>query len=162
MCTQCGGAGNYACSSGIGNWNNGTLSFIDPAPPHSGNVLTSVSAVLLGSYSCGSSSPTEVQVLLQDVVVDDFLIQGSKQCKCGTCDGPTSPFSSGIFNGGWPNFNYGGKNFIQVVVESPNNPICLYSIALNLTYSTKSVISYVSFTLNYLSSQNRFMSNMWN
>jgi len=67
-CTQCGKAGQYACSNGIGNWNDGKFKFIDPlsAAEASNYYVTKVNVELNGNFGCAETAAglTDMKVVV--------------------------------------------------------------------------------------------------
>jgi len=148
VCQNCGNPGQYACSSGVGKWNEGKQSFLDPGPA-SGYRLTAATATLYGSYGCSSSSPVLVKVELEDDIIDVFPVTGTKLCQCNTCDGGKS-YATTAWEGGAPHYKYNSKNTLKVTVLTPGNSICLNRVELNLTF-TIPVVKYINQRINYTS-----------
>jgi hypothetical protein len=48
-CGICEGS-DYACFSGVGDWNSGERTFVDPIP--AGNLVTSITAEIFGVFGC--------------------------------------------------------------------------------------------------------------
>lgn len=137
-CTNCGGPdGAFACSNNIGNWNDGInkVKFYKDIPE--GYVLTGLTATVKGTYNClNNGFKSVVGVYFQDTPVDVQVLDGSNQCKCGTCDGDRT-FNNHFFRAGWPNVNYKyneGPNIVRVV-PGAENPICLSSMMMNATFT---------------------------
>jgi len=135
QCSNCGSPGQYACSGGIGKWNNGTQVFRDPSPDRGQtHVLTSVTALVYASVSCtAANSRTMLMLTLNDQVIDVKTNTSSNMCQCNTCDGAI-PFASNIFSGGVPNYIYNGLNNVQLRVVD-NNFVCVNRIELTLSFS---------------------------
>jgi hypothetical protein len=142
-CTNCGGAESaFACSNGIGKWNEGInkIKFAGDVP--SGYVLTGVTGTLLGTYNClNVASKSVVGLYLAGVPIDVQRLDGSNQCKCGTCDGPRT-YTNDFFRTGWPGLSYTNQNQIQVDAGA-EDPICLSSLTLNATFTKTSRKNYI-------------------
>lgn len=88
-----------------------TISFEDPLPEHS--LLVMAEADVFGSYFCqSSSSSTTLKGTLQGTVVDQETLSNHGQRCYGTyvCDGAVRLSNSILYQGGWPNYQYGGTN----------------------------------------------------
>jgi len=140
-CSNCGDQGEYACSFGIGEWNNGTQIFQDPltklikagaaAPNY---VLSSINATIFGSYGCVAYDYTRIRASVQGQFLD---ITGWRpttlRCKCNTCNGDITFTSSAMYPGGIPGYLYGGNN--TITFDILQNSACLSSVTVNLTYT---------------------------
>jgi hypothetical protein len=61
---------NFACSDGRGEWNDGTLEFMDPIPPNNGYVLWNVTATAYGRFDCNGTYSDD---LLGIIIIDGIF-----------------------------------------------------------------------------------------
>ena len=118
------GVGNYACSNGLGFWNNGTIFFQNPIPDN--NVLTNINVVLKGTWGCDNDSST-ISLYLEDT----FLATETKSghCFCGQCDHEIEYDISDSF----PQYRYGDElNKLQLVVDE--GLACVTTVTVILEY----------------------------
>jgi hypothetical protein len=111
-----------------------TNTFTDPLPE--GAVLMMVEADVLGTYFCYSSAPETVLTgRLQNINIAQITLQspGSNTCSDSVgCDGAVRLSTSLLYQGGWPNYNYGGSN--SFVVQSSPYQSSIGQSALYLYY----------------------------
>lgn len=118
---------NYACSNNHGNYNGGNKVFANVVP--AGNVVTGVSAILHGLWSCDVST-SFINTTLQGNEIQTLPASGVRGCPCGTCDLPvTFTRTDPCF----PNYNYNGNNIINLKVP-PGKTICVEDVVITLTY----------------------------
>lgn len=139
FCSQCGTAGQYACSpdgtgTTLGNWNSGTISFQDPTPV--GSVPHTLRIAIAGAWSCDptkSSAMFGLSVNGVTFAVRDITGgQTVNPCKCDTCD--TADGTTFTFRNGIPGYVKGGVNRVQLVMY--RNNICINKATIYIDYET--------------------------
>jgi len=135
FCTQCGTAGQYACSPDangvtLGQWNSGNVIFTDPVP--SGNHPVSIVVEVHGAFSCNA-----VGERLMFGVSLNGLVHGVRDsgkgingCKCDTCDGFES-FTFSFLNG-VPSYYARTSNTIKILPYKDS--VCVNRVEVKITY----------------------------
>ena len=80
-CLVCGE--DYACSNGVGMWNDGINIFTNPVPV--GNFITNITLEIQGVFLCQSPF-TQLDLMIQDNYLG--TAQGTGDCACGGCNTP--------------------------------------------------------------------------
>eukprot|EP01116_Phalansterium_solitarium_P019217 TRINITY_DN5304_c0_g1_i1.p1 TRINITY_DN5304_c0_g1~~TRINITY_DN5304_c0_g1_i1.p1 ORF type:complete len:259 (-),score=28.24 TRINITY_DN5304_c0_g1_i1:38-814(-) len=141
----CNSNGTFSFTTGFstGFWNDGLQSFSDPhVADGSTYMLTQVTVSLVGAFDCdtvvnattGTQLDTPVfEAYLQDVLIYRYEAAGSSAiCLCPSC-GTEIVLPPAFQVQGWPNFNYGGHNWFQIVVHQ--GVVCVANATLMLAYS---------------------------
>lgn len=123
----------FACSSGIGNWNNGEAGFTDPIPP--GNVLIGVNVTFYGQFACDIDGGDATFL----ASIDDMILSWNKLpnnsisgCNCTNNCATSASFESTKQYNALSGYNYGGANIFQV--QMIVNDICLSLVQLTMFY----------------------------
>lgn len=124
-CPLCGG--DWACT-GLGLWNNGMRTFVDPVPAPS--LVTQVDiSVTYGCVRQGTAS-----IFLNNVLVGSFG-PGTSTCFCTgtTCSTVTRTITNAA---GVPGYVYGGTNTVRLTFSGAQlNDFCVRSIGVTVTSS---------------------------
>lgn len=123
---------SFACSYGQrGNWSDGIQSFQDPIPENS--VLTNITAILFGTFSCSEGDPASAYLRIGNSLVnqDEAMLTSNLPCFSANCVGQYNISST---TSCFSNYAYGQINPFQIILTA--NQICLSKIVLVFTYST--------------------------
>mmetsp|Transcript_27257 Transcript_27257/g.38413 ORF Transcript_27257/g.38413 Transcript_27257/m.38413 type:complete len:685 (+) Transcript_27257:201-2255(+) len=121
----------YACSTGVGQWNQGAQLFLDPIPQ--GYEISYANITFSGSFFCDTqlSQTTFILELNEMLLAYGEFPVGVPGCNCG-CFMNTSMLSNSDISNQFTGYFYGGYN--QIIVIPINNDICLMGIQIDFYY----------------------------
>eukprot|EP00029_Vermamoeba_vermiformis_P004785 TRINITY_DN1541_c0_g1_i1.p1 TRINITY_DN1541_c0_g1~~TRINITY_DN1541_c0_g1_i1.p1 ORF type:complete len:680 (-),score=61.52 TRINITY_DN1541_c0_g1_i1:70-2109(-) len=121
-------ASDFACSWGVGNWNEGTTTFADPLP--NGYLLLGVELTLYGRFACSlfDSNTTVAITMNGDNVMTGALPTRYLGCICANCVVATTIKNEQSI---WLNYRYQHANQIKIKILNENS-ICMSYIDVQL------------------------------
>mmetsp|Transcript_9275 Transcript_9275/g.12770 ORF Transcript_9275/g.12770 Transcript_9275/m.12770 type:complete len:732 (+) Transcript_9275:110-2305(+) len=160
--------GTYACNyDSLGNWNNGTATFLDPLTPlkraarmdsmgsngllsdgsGSDYLVTQIKISVGGRFNCMNLDEGVYAVFsVDDVPINDVgpLPSSPDGCSCPTCI-TTYNVTSIAHSSGWPNYVYNGYNTLSIYIpENSQNAMCISYVDVTVIFVPVDPIVYMS------------------
>lgn len=122
---------DYACSNGVGHWNQGYHLLYNFIPAN--NRITEIIVTLHGVWGCAPGIAT-VNATLQHYPLDLQFLMGT--CLCGFCD------EEAVFH--WQGYDFPGYNFghnaaNQLQIQVLTGLICVEEAIVNITYHPQEI-----------------------
>lgn len=137
LCGECSAGSveaSFACSYGQrGNWSDGVKSFMDPTPP--GSLISSVTAILYGTFVCDPLSNQEnLWLQIGSNIFAKPQIMASLPCFCGNCVDTLVVTSDPLSSCDYPGYKHSQVNTFQIIVDGTNS-LCLSRVVLFFNYT---------------------------